>query len=87
LVGSSILSPGTIRTPETVGRKLGASREARSLQGLIGFLSELHSLGIDLALHQQGIDTTMPAGKAMFQMMGVVAEFARSRIVERVRES
>ena len=29
----------------------------------------------------------MPAGKAMFQMMGVVAEFARSMIVERVRES
>ena len=30
-------------------------------------LSELHSLGIDLALHQQGIDTTTPAGKAMFK--------------------
>jgi hypothetical protein len=54
-------------------------------QDLIGFLSELHSLGIDLALHQQGIDTTTPAGKAMFQMMGVVAEFERSMIVERVR--
>ena len=49
------------------------------------FLSELHSLGIDLALHQQGIDTTTPAGKAMFQMMGVFAEFERSMIVERVR--
>jgi DNA invertase Pin-like site-specific DNA recombinase len=47
--------------------------------------SELHSLGIDLALHQQGIDTTTPAGKAMFQMMGVFAEFERSMIVERVR--
>ena len=55
------------------------------LQDLIGFLSELHSLGIDLALHQQGIDTTTPAGKAMFQMMGVFAEFERSMIVERVR--
>ena len=41
--------------------------------------------GIDLALHQQGIDTTTPAGKAMFQMMGVFAEFERSMIVERVR--
>jgi DNA invertase Pin-like site-specific DNA recombinase len=37
------------------------------------------------ALHQQGIDTTTPAGKAMFQMMGVFAEFERSMIVERVR--
>ena len=52
-------------------------RLGRSLQDLIGFLSELHSLGIDLALHQQGIDTTTPAGKAMFQMMGVFAEFER----------
>jgi DNA invertase Pin-like site-specific DNA recombinase len=60
-------------------------RLGRSLQDLIGFLSELHSLGIDLALPQQGIDTTTPAGKAMFQMMGVFAEFERSMIVERVR--
>jgi hypothetical protein len=42
-------------------------------------------LGIDPALHQQGIDTITPAGKAMFQMMGVFAEFERSMIVERVR--
>ena len=33
-------------------------RLGRSLQDLCGFLSELHSLGIDLFLHQQGIDTT-----------------------------
>jgi DNA invertase Pin-like site-specific DNA recombinase len=59
-------------------------RLGRSLQDLIGFLSELHSLGIDLALHQQGIDTATPAGKAMFQMMGVFAEFERAMIRERV---
>src|SRR5712672_3660427 len=59
-------------------------RLGRSLQDLIGFLSELHSLGIDLFLHQQGLDTTTPAGKAMFQMMGVFAEFERSMIRERV---
>ena len=52
---------------------------------LIGFLSELHALGIDLMLHQQGLDTTTPAGKAMFQMMGVFAEFERAMIAERVR--
>jgi len=38
-----------------------------------------------LPLTQQGLDTTTPAGKAMFQMMGVFAEFERSMIVERVR--
>jgi DNA invertase Pin-like site-specific DNA recombinase len=60
-------------------------RLGRSLQDLIGFLSELHALKVDLDLHQQGLDTTTPAGKAMFQMMGVFAEFERSMIQERVR--
>ena len=40
---------------------------------------------VDLFLHQQGIDTTTPGGKAMFQMLGVFAEFERSIIQERVR--
>ena len=60
-------------------------RLGRSLQDLVAFLSELHSLRIDLFLHQQGIDTTTPGGKAMFHMMGVFAEFERSIIQERVR--
>jgi len=60
-------------------------RLGRSLQDLIGFLSELHALGIDLFLHQQGLDTTTPSGKAMFQMLGVFAEFERAMIQERVR--
>src|SRR5215213_9730631 len=42
-------------------------------------------LRIDLYLHQQGLDTRTPAGKAMFQMMGVFAEFERAMIQERVR--
>jgi DNA invertase Pin-like site-specific DNA recombinase len=60
-------------------------RLGRSLQDLVAFLSEIHSLRIDLYLHQQGLDTTTPAGKAMFQMMGVFAEFERAMIAERVR--
>ena len=60
-------------------------RLGRSLQDLVAFLSELHALRIDLFLHQQGLDTTTPAGKAMFQMMGVFAEFERAIIQERVR--
>jgi hypothetical protein len=47
----------------------------------------LQRLGIDLMLHQQGLDTTTPAGKAMFQMMGVFAEFERAMIRERVKAS
>jgi DNA invertase Pin-like site-specific DNA recombinase len=60
-------------------------RLGRSLQDLIAFLSEVHASGIDLFLHQQGLDTTTPAGKALFQMMGVFAEFERSMIQECVR--
>src|SRR5262244_1679547 len=60
-------------------------RLGRSLQDLIGFLSEIHAAGVDLFLHQQGLDTTSPAGRALFQMMGVFAEFERSMIAERVR--
>jgi DNA invertase Pin-like site-specific DNA recombinase len=60
-------------------------RLGRSLQDLVSFLSELHAIRIDLFLHQQGLDTTTPGGKAMFQMMGVFAEFERAMIQERVR--
>jgi DNA invertase Pin-like site-specific DNA recombinase len=60
-------------------------RLGRSLQDLVSFLSEIHAAGVDLFLHQQGLDTTTPAGKALFQMMGVFAEFERSMIAERVR--
>ncbi len=60
-------------------------RLGRSLQDLVVFLSELQALKVDLFLHQQGLDTTTPAGKAMFQMLGVFAQFERSIIRERVR--
>ena len=60
-------------------------RLGRSLQDLIGFLQELHGAGVELYLHQQALDTTTPSGRAMFQMMGVFAEFERSMISERVK--
>jgi DNA invertase Pin-like site-specific DNA recombinase len=60
-------------------------RLGRSVQDLISFLNELHSVECDLYLHQQGVDTTTPAGKAMFQMLGVFAEFERAMIQERVK--
>jgi DNA invertase Pin-like site-specific DNA recombinase len=60
-------------------------RLGRSLQELVAFLGELHAKGVDLYLHQQGIDTGTPAGKAMFQMMSFFAESERAMIVERVK--
>jgi len=61
------------------------SRLSRSLIELVATLDELHACGIDLYLHQQAIDTTTPAGKAMFQMCGVFAEFERGILSERVK--
>jgi DNA invertase Pin-like site-specific DNA recombinase len=59
-------------------------RLGRSLQGLLDVLMEFRAKEIDLYLHQQGIDTSTPAGKAMYQMLGVFAEFEREMIRERV---
>ena len=59
-------------------------RLGRSLTDLLGLLTELHAKGVDLYLHQQGLDTSTPSGRAMFQMMGVFAEFERAMIRERV---
>ena len=61
------------------------SRLGRSLQHLITLLSDIHSKDVGLYLHQQGVDTTTPSGKAMFSMMGVFAEFERAMVQERVK--
>lgn len=60
-------------------------RLGRSLSQLVGFMQETSSLGVSLYLHQQALDTSTPAGKAMLQMCSVFAEFEREMIVERVR--
>jgi DNA invertase Pin-like site-specific DNA recombinase len=59
-------------------------RLGRSLTDLLAILQGLHDKGVDLFLHQQGLDTSTTAGKAMFQMLGVFAEFERGIIRERV---
>jgi DNA invertase Pin-like site-specific DNA recombinase len=59
-------------------------RLGRSLTDLLWILQGLHDKGVDLFLHQQGLDTSTTAGKAMFQMLGVFAEFERGIIRERI---
>jgi DNA invertase Pin-like site-specific DNA recombinase len=59
-------------------------RLGRSLTDLLSILQGLHDKGVDLFLHQQGLDTSTTAGKAMFQMLGVFAEFERGIIRERI---
>jgi DNA invertase Pin-like site-specific DNA recombinase len=60
-------------------------RLGRSLRDLVGFLSEMHALKIDLYVHQQAIDTTSPTGKAMLAMTGIFVEFERAIALERLR--
>ncbi len=59
-------------------------RIGRSLQHLVEFMEELKQQGCGLYLHQQNVDSSTAAGKAMLSMCGVFAEFERSIIVERV---
>ena len=61
-------------------------RLGRSLSDLLDTIQHLEACGVDLYLDQQAIDTTTPAGRAMFQMSGVFAEFERSMIVARVKQ-
>jgi DNA invertase Pin-like site-specific DNA recombinase len=60
-------------------------RLGRSLADLVTGLQELHGANVDLFLHQQAVDTTTPAGRAMFGMLGVFAEFERAVIQSRVK--
>jgi DNA invertase Pin-like site-specific DNA recombinase len=60
-------------------------RLGRSLQDLVGTLGDLRTAGVDLFLHQQALDTTTPSGRAMFQMLGVFAEFETAMVRERVK--
>src|SRR6267142_3907899 len=50
-------------------------RLGRSLTDLLNILQSLHEKGIGLFLHQQGLDTSTTAGKALIQMLGGLAVF------------
>ena len=60
------------------------SRLGRSLQDLVSFLNEIHSVGCDLYIHQSGIDTSTPTGKMMFQFIGIFSEFELSIMKQRI---
>jgi DNA invertase Pin-like site-specific DNA recombinase len=77
-------------TKDAAGGKLdmvaawSIDRVGRSLQHLVEFMEELKHQGVGLYLHQQNVDSSTAAGKAMLSMCGVFAEFERSIIVERI---
>ncbi len=59
-------------------------RFARSLKHLVMALEEFKSLGIEFLSHQEAVDTSTPAGRMLFQVIGAMAEFEREIIRERV---
>lgn len=60
-------------------------RFARSVSHLLRALETFGSLGIDFVSLSEQVDTSTPAGKLVFTVLGAVAELERSLIVERVR--
>jgi DNA invertase Pin-like site-specific DNA recombinase len=61
-------------------------RLGRSLVHLLRLVEQFEALGVDLvSLGDPGLDTTSPHGRLVFSMLGAVAEFERSLIVERTR--
>jgi len=59
-------------------------RLGRSLHDLLTFMTSLNSLGVDLFLFKQALDTSTPAGRASFQMLALFAELERGLLRERV---
>jgi DNA invertase Pin-like site-specific DNA recombinase len=60
-------------------------RFARSVSHLLRALETLQALGIHFVSLSESLDTSTPAGKMIFTVLGVVAELERSLIVERVK--
>jgi DNA invertase Pin-like site-specific DNA recombinase len=60
-------------------------RFARSVSHLLRALETFQALGIHFLSLSESLDTSTPAGKMVFTVLGAVAELERSLIAERVR--
>ena len=59
-------------------------RLGRSVLDLCQIAKEIDEARVDLVFLEQGIDTSNPTGKMMFQILAVVSEFERSLITGRM---
>ena len=59
-------------------------RLGRSLKDLVETMEEINAAGADLYIHTQALDTSTPAGRAMFGMLSIFSSFERELIRERV---
>jgi DNA invertase Pin-like site-specific DNA recombinase len=60
-------------------------RFARSLRQLLNALELFRELGIAFVSSTESIDTSLPHGEMLFQIIGAIAQWERSLIVERVK--
>ncbi len=60
-------------------------RFARSLTTLVAGLKLCRVLGIDFVSVTEAVDTSLPMGELMFQIIGAISQFERSLIAERVK--
>jgi DNA invertase Pin-like site-specific DNA recombinase len=82
--GLDALLRGVARREFDIVAAWSVCRLGRSLSDLIGLLGELQSRDIELYLHQQALDTSTPAGRMLFGMLGVFSEFERALVRDRV---
>ena len=61
-------------------------RLGRSLRNLMDIADRLQEKGVGLVVLDQGIDTSTPAGRLFFQIIGAIAEFEHSLMVERTKQ-
>jgi DNA invertase Pin-like site-specific DNA recombinase len=61
-------------------------RLGRSLEHLIELSKDLQARGVDLVVLDQGIDTSTPAGRLFFSIIGAIAEFEHALMSERTRD-
>jgi DNA invertase Pin-like site-specific DNA recombinase len=83
--GFDALLKGVTRKEFDMIAAWSVDRLGRSLKNLLDFIEELKAKNVDLYLQQQGMDSSTPQGRMLFQMSGVFAEFERAMIVERVK--
>jgi DNA invertase Pin-like site-specific DNA recombinase len=62
-------------------------RLGRSTLDVLNILQDVRAKNVDLYLHQQALDTSTPAGRAMFGMLGIFAELEREFIREQSKVS
>jgi DNA invertase Pin-like site-specific DNA recombinase len=60
-------------------------RFARSLKQLLSALELFRTLGIAFVSCTEAIDTSLPHGEMLFQIIGAIAQWERSMIAERVK--